>query len=71
MLVLQAMLGHYNDDVIIEVPPSDKPQKITVSLCQIRGEKIRWGFDAPKEVDIARRQVVLDRMNNPPAKSPA
>ena len=35
------------ESVIITVPPGDKPQRITVKPIQVRGDRVRLGFDAP------------------------
>jgi sRNA-binding carbon storage regulator CsrA len=38
----------------ITVPPSDKPTVIDVVLVDIRGDKCRIGYQAPREVEIVR-----------------
>ena len=37
---------------------------IVVTIVEIRGDKVRLGFTAPREIPIARREL-LDRMNDP------
>ena len=37
---------------------------IVVTVVEIRGDKVRLGFTAPREIPIVRREL-LDRMNDP------
>lgn len=37
---------------------------IVVTIVEIRGDKVRLGFTAPREIPIVRREL-LDRMNDP------
>jgi len=46
-----------NESVVITVPPSSIPTTITLTCVEIRGDKTRTGFDAPKEVTIHRSEV--------------
>lgn len=55
-----------DERVIITVPPSTKPTEIEVTIVDIRGDKVRTGYNAPKEVNIARLEL-LDRPTPPPA----
>lgn len=51
---------HPGESVIITVPPGDKPQRITVKLIQVRGDRVRLGFDAPREIEVHREEVQRD-----------
>lgn len=57
MLVLTQHEDNFEEDAIIIVPPSDEPTEITVSLCEIRGDKCRIGYSADNSVQIDRRSV--------------
>lgn len=37
---------------------------IVVTIVEIRGDKVRLGFTAPREIPIVRREL-LDRMDDP------
>lgn len=60
MLVLSRKKGQ---QTIITVPPSSEPQQIVVTTVDIRGDKVREGFEAADEVTIHRREVqeAIDR----------
>ena len=47
MLVLSR---HVNEEVVID-------DDVVVTVVEIRGDKVRLGFDAPKEVSVHRREV--------------
>lgn len=51
------------EEVVIEVPPSATPTRVIVSTQEIRRDKVRIGFIAPKEVLLHRREVMneIDR----------
>ena len=55
--------------VVIIVPPSDKPTEIDMTIVDIRGDKVRLGFDAPREVNIARSELL--EPTPPPSPSPS
>lgn len=57
--------------VIIEVPPSQTAARITTTLCDIRGDKVRLGFDAPPVVLIHRSEVMDEIDAERAAKSAA
>lgn len=44
---------------------------ITIVIVEIRGDKVRLGVEAPKEVPVHRREVydAIKRMENEPASS--
>ena len=42
-----------NEKIII----GDGPSKITIVVCEIRGDKVRLGIDAPKEIPVHRHEV--------------
>lgn len=49
---------------------------ITIVVVEIRGDKVRLGVEAPKEVPVHRREVYdaikrTEAMNNDPASQPA
>jgi len=46
-----------NEDVIITVPPSEKPRTIVVRAVEIDGRRMRLGFTAESEVVINRMEV--------------
>lgn len=50
MLVLSR---HRNESIVI----GDCPQKIEVLIVDIRGDKVRLGIEAPKEVPVHRKEV--------------
>lgn len=54
MLVLSRRV---DEGVTITVPPSPEPQTITIKVIEIRGDKSRIGFDAPRTVIIHRDEI--------------
>lgn len=46
-----------DEEVVIVVPPSDKPRVIRHTVVDIRGDKVRNGYDADKDIEIDRREV--------------
>lgn len=56
-----------DQSVVITVPPSDKPQEITVTVVDIRGDKVRLGFAADASVPVHRKEVwdTIRRENRP------
>ena len=42
-----------NESIVVTVQGID----ITIVIVEIRGDKVRLGFEAPKEVDIHRQEV--------------
>lgn len=54
-----------DESVVIDVPPSDKVQRIVVTCVDIRGDKCRFGFSADKSIAIHRLEVreAIDREN--------
>lgn len=52
------MLSRKKDESIrIIVPPSDRPQVIDVLVVEIRGDKVRLGTQAERDVMVHRREV--------------
>lgn len=49
-----------DETVTMTVPPSETPTTITVTQVDIRGDKSRIGFDAPREVEITRPDYKSD-----------
>jgi carbon storage regulator len=54
MLVLSR---HRDESIIIEVPPSTEPQKIVITVVDVRGDKVRIGCTGNKDVPIHRAEV--------------
>jgi carbon storage regulator len=52
-----------NESIIIN-------DNITVTVVEIRGDKVRLGIDAPKEVSVHRREVYEAIQNHKLPKSP-
>lgn len=54
-----------NESIIIN-------DNITVTVVEIRGDKVRLGIDAPKEVSVHRREVyeAIQSQNHKLSKSP-
>ena len=46
-----------DESIVITVPPSDKPTIIRQTTVDIRGDKVRNGYQAPREVEIHREEV--------------
>jgi len=46
-----------NERTVITVPPSNKPQQIVITTVDIRGDKVRTGYDADEAVTIHRGEV--------------
>jgi carbon storage regulator CsrA len=59
----------YGESVVIEVPPNSAPTRITVIVCDVRGEsRVRLGFEAPPQVRIDRSEVFEAKRLNPVLK---
>lgn len=54
MLVLSRVK---DEEIVIEVPPSSTPTTIQVIVVDVRGDKVRLGINAPKEVPVHRKEV--------------
>jgi carbon storage regulator CsrA len=54
MLVLSRMR---NENLIITVPPSKKTRKIRIWIVDVRGDKVRIGGEADKDVVIDREEI--------------
>ncbi len=57
MLVLSRVAGEM---ITIDVPPSTRPQRIVVSVTEIRGPKVRLGFTCSREITVMRPEVTGD-----------
>ena len=52
------VLGRYIDESIyICYDPSDKSKYVELKVVDIRGDKVRLGFNAPKDMPIHRKEV--------------
>ena len=60
MLVLSRQV---DQKIRIEVPASSTPTLIDVTCVDIRGDKVRIGFEAPRDVEIKRHEL-YDRVLN-------
>ncbi len=54
MLVLGRQQG---DEIVIDVPPCQGHRRITVTVVDIRGDKVRIGTEAAEDVTIHRAEV--------------
>jgi carbon storage regulator CsrA len=55
MLVLSREISQA---VLIDVPPSEHRTQIRVLLSDVRGDRVRLGFDADKSVTVMREEIV-------------
>lgn len=46
-----------DEEVVITVPPSAEPTQIVMTIVDIRGDKVRTGWEAPRHVAVHRREV--------------
>lgn len=46
-----------NEGIVITVPPSDVARVIEVVIVEIRGDKVRAGYEADKDIVIHRQEV--------------
>lgn len=54
MLILSR---HVDKSVVITVPPRTEPTEIRVTLVELRGDKARIGFTAPRFVIVDREEI--------------
>lgn len=45
------------EESVITVPPSNEPRTISIMVTRVRGDRVRLGFKADKDVRIHRREV--------------
>lgn len=62
MLVLERQPA---EQIIVRVPGYSHPLRIV--LLSIRGKQVRFGFDAPKEVEVVRSEADRGRGSGPRA----
>lgn len=69
MLILTRRIG---EAIFIENLPSGSAGKVTISVLGIKGNQVRLGISAPKEVDVYREEIyeaskqqMLNKNNNP------
>lgn len=55
------VLSRHKDETIIVAPEGHEPIEVTV--VEIRGDKVRLGVEAPREVPVHRREIqdAIDR----------
>jgi carbon storage regulator len=53
---------HRDEDIVI----GHGPGKITVRIVDIRGDKVRLGIDAPKDMPVHRSEVYQAILNQDP-----
>ena len=46
-----------SEQVIITVPPSAETRTVSMMVVEIRGDKVRVGFDADRDITINRKEV--------------
>lgn len=76
MLVLSrnAQVSVANKDLaelVIEIPPCDKPRTVVVTLVENRGDKSRLGVVAPDDITVMRREVWWKSRGKQPDIMPA
>lgn len=54
MLILTRYI---NQSIILEYPNGNK---VTIEVLAVNGKQVRIGFDAPKDVNIARSELLKD-----------
>lgn len=52
-----AVTRRENETIVITVPPSDKPQRIEVMVCQVGQRRARLGVTADRTISIHRGEV--------------
>lgn len=57
MLVLSR---HPQEAVIIRVPPSTEERTIRVMLTEIRRDKARLGFEADRDIEFVREELLTE-----------
>lgn len=60
------VLTREKDEAIIIVVPDGTPHPATIRIiiADIRGNKVRLGIDAPKNITVDREEIHKARMNN-------
>lgn len=49
-----------DEQIVIDVKPSDVTQRIVITLIEVRGDKVRTGYTADKEFVTVHRREVMD-----------
>lgn len=64
MLILTRRTG---EETEITVPPSTTPTKIVMTILGVKGNQVRNGWSAPRNVTIHRREIQdkVDQENDP------
>lgn len=60
-----------DEQIIMIVPPSDKPTIILHTTVDVRGDKVRHGIDAPPGVEVHRMEVYDAIQKETGAETPA
>ena len=47
----------WNEATFIDVPPSTEARRIIVTVAEIRGDKVRLGFAADRDIEVNRPEV--------------
>lgn len=55
------------ESIRFEVPPSDAPVVIEMKVFEIARSIVRFGLTAPREVIIARTELLTETEDTPPA----
>lgn len=55
-----------DEEIVVRVPASTQQREITFTVVDVRGDKVRIGVIAPKDVTIHRGEVqkLIDRENS-------
>lgn len=48
-----------NEKLMFTVPASDQPTEIVLTVVDVRGDRVRLGSEAPREVIVDRAEVYL------------
>jgi carbon storage regulator CsrA len=46
------------EKIVIDVPPSDRPRRIVVSVVVIERGKVRLGFEAGRDIRVMRPELL-------------
>lgn len=64
------VLSRQKDESIIIAPdPEDDSNQITVTVIDVRGDKVRLGFEAPRSTRVHRKEIWVAIMKEKKASS--